>query len=361
MSIGKQSPRLLSVLGLLSVFAFGNFCGPAAADPIDSQGGTTILPISGLAVDLPPANGACVYKVSGSFSLNDGATYDGRDVIDEACGEILVAGTWISLGYFDAGEPAAVVAGVELTDDWTAQADFWGATWSVHGGTFTFDNDLGAQPALVACTSLSGGMSILVHHYFLSETLPMDQAAMLAAFEQASVPRAAWQAASQNRAATVYTTRRPETRNRGSIEPSRWVDLPHTGIGFQIPDDGFVWIVRAGTDEDATDFLDRMAPSLPDVSIEIAYLGSEDCESGIASITTEKRDVPPQNLPDGWSPGPQLVVGESIELTTCHATMDGVVLVGIFQGSQDTDVAYLAPMLAAISAAVGDVGDDDDW
>jgi hypothetical protein len=347
---GEPWPSTPALLGLLSLSSSAGLVCPAAADPIEVQGGTVVLTISGLELDLPPPDEGCVYKVSGSFALTDDAKYDGRDVIDEVCGDELAAGTWISLGYFDAGDPAAVVASIELTDDWTAQHDFWGATWNVRGGIFTFDSELGAKPALTACIDVGGGMAMLLHRFFLTASGPTTQAAMLEEFAQSPVPRAAWLACTKNRFGTVYTTKRPETRNRGSLEPSRPAVLEHLGIEFRIPDDGFVWLVRSG--DGPTDFLDRMAPSLPDVSIEVAYLAADDCEAGLASISTEKRDVPPQNLPDGWVAGPQLVVDDRLELTTCYPTADGVVVVGIFQGTPGADVAYLAPMLTAIADAV---------
>jgi hypothetical protein len=353
MTLGNNGPRRLSAVGLLVLAALFGLVGPAAADPVDVHGGTVILPVTGLEVDLPPSDENSGFRVSGSYLLTDEASYDGRDVIDEFRDGGITAGTWISLGYFDAGAPEAIVAAVTLTDDWSAQRDLWGATWSVHGGTFTFDNDLGAKPAVVACLRLGNGMSILMHRFFLADPAPATQAEMLAEFERSPVPRAAWLACAQGRIGTSYTTKRAESRNRGTIEPSRLEILEHSGIVLEIPDDGFVWLVRKSEDG-TTDFLDRMAPSLPDVSIEVAYVADADCASALLSVETEKRDVPPQNLPDGWSPGPQLVVGENVEYTACYPLEGGVVVVGFFQGAQGADVAYLAPMLEAIAIAVAD-------
>jgi hypothetical protein len=350
MALGNNRPLRLSLLGFLALSALSGFSGPAAADPIDVHGGTVILPMTGLELDLPPSPEGAGYRVSGSYLLTDEASFDGRDVIDEFRGGEIAAGTWISLGYFDAGAPEAIVGSVTLSDDWSAQSDLWGATWSVHGGTFTFDNELGARPAVVASLSLSNGMSLLVHRFFLTESAPTTQSAMLAEFSQSPVPRAAWLACTQGKVGMAYTTKRAESRNRGTIEPSRVEILEHTGIVLQIPDDGFVWLVRKSADG-TTDFLDRMAPALPDVSIEIAFVADADCSSAFNAIETEKRDVPPQNLPYGWSPGPQLVVGETVEYTACYPLFEGALIVGFFQGAQGADVAYLAPMLEAIASA----------
>jgi hypothetical protein len=97
-----------------------------------------------------------------------------------------------------------------------------------------------------------------------------------------------------------------------------------------------------------------MAPAFPEVSIEIVILEGEDCAAALSVIELEKRDVPPLNLPAGWTAGPQLVVGEELELTACYPVADGILVVGIFQGPQETDVAYLAPMLEALAAAAAD-------
>jgi hypothetical protein len=353
MALGNNHPRRLSLLGLLAVSALFVLLGAAGADPIDVHGGTVILPITGLELDLPPSDEGNGYKVSGSYLLTDEASFDGRDVIDEFRDGAIAAGTWISLGYFDAGEPEAIVAAVTLTDDWTAQRDLWGATWNVHGGTFTFDNELGAKPAVVACLRLGNGMSLLLHRFFLTESAPTTQSAMLDEFESSPVPRAAWLACTQGKVGTSYTTKRAESRNRGTIEPSRLEVLEHSGIVLQIPDDGFVWLVRKSEDG-TTDFLDRMAPALPDVSVEVVYVADADCASALLSVDVEKREVPPQNLPDGWSAGPQLVVGDNVEYTACYPLDGGVVVVGFFQGAQGADVAYLTPMLEAIATAVAE-------
>ncbi|HOX24216.1 MAG TPA: hypothetical protein PLL30_00505 [Candidatus Krumholzibacteria bacterium] len=350
MRSANRRPPVPFLFVLVTIGALTGLCPPAAAEPVEIQGGTVVLAATGLEIDLPAATSGRAYRIAASFALSaDG--FDGRDVIDEVAGEDLVAGTWVQIGYFDAGDPAAVVAAVELADDWTAQVDIWGATWRVRGGIFTFEGDLGARPALVACIQAGDGKALILHRFFLTEPLDISQPAMLAAFEAAAVARAAWTSYDRNRTGAVRPTTRPEMRNRGDLQPTRRAYLENALIELELPDDGFVWLVRSDPDQ-AVDFLERMAPALPEVTIEVVVLYDVDCDAVFESLTLEKRAVQPQNLPVGWTAGPQLVVDGDLELTACRETVEGVALVGIFQGPTDTDVGYLAPMLAAIARAV---------
>lgn len=345
--------------GGLAIFAMVSMVAVfAAAEPVPSPGGPVVLPLSGLSIDLPPATGGCSYRLSGSWALGDNGSYDGRDVIDVACGDSLVSGNWISLGYFTAGDPAAVVAATTMTGDWQAEADLWGGRWAVHGGLFDL-GELGVVPTAVVCTPMVGGMSALFYHFFLRENPAlMTQSAMLAALEQDGVLQAAWSACSQRRFATAYPASRREIRNRGETLAARLETLAVAGFDVDIPDDGFVWTVRPSA-ESGSDFLDRMAPSLPDVSMEVAYLSGMDGETAFAAFDVEKRDVAPLNLPDDWDAGPQLVLPEGqLELTASFETLGGVVIVGIFQEAGDLDVGHLAPILQAIGdgALIAEVG-----
>lgn len=324
----------------------GSLVPVATATPLESSGGAIGLPVSGLHVDVPAAAPGCSYRLSGSWSLDEFGAYDGRDVIDEACGDSLTAGTWISVGYFTAGDDAAVVAAVDLTDDWAAEADLWGAHWNVRGGIFDL-GDLGPTPAVVLCTRLGEGKALLLHHFFLGAAQPMPQAAVLGDLERGVVPQAAWRAYAQGQTAPASPTHRDEIRNRGAIDPTRSVQLELMGIDVALPDDGCVWLLEHD-DETTTDFLIRMAPALPEVRLETTFVTGVDGPTVFAGIELEQRDVPPRNLPDGWQPGPQLVVGGEPELTASYEFLDGVLVVGVFQGPENTDVAHLAPMFEAI-------------
>ncbi len=341
--------RRLLIHGIAIMSATCALVLPADADPIPSPGGEVILPVTGLSIDLPPAAPGCSYRLSGSWALEDNGSFDGRDVVDEACADSLVAGTWISLGYFDAGADSAVVAAVTMTSDWATETDLWGAHWRVRGGIFDL-GELGPTPSIVMCAPMGGGMSVLLQHFFLHQEPTMTQAAMLDGAARSTVLRSAWNACAQGHSAPAFPARHDEIRNRGDTPASRIVELPLTGFSLTIPDDGFVWIVRQ--DAAATsDFLDRMAPSLPDVSLEVAFAPGMDGATAFASLEAEKHDVAPENLPEGWEPGPQLVTGDRLELTASYETPGGVVILGIFQAPNVTDVTCLAPIIDALSTA----------
>ena len=93
---------------LAPLLGLGLLASPLAADPLPVRSGKVVLPITGLAVDLPKdARKTATWALSGSWSLsNGGASFDGRDVIDQKVGDKLVAGNWVHVGYFDAGECA---------------------------------------------------------------------------------------------------------------------------------------------------------------------------------------------------------------------------------------------------------------
>ena len=350
-----MSPRAILKLSLSCLCLFLGLAArgpaPAAADPLALTGGAALLPITGLSVELPALSDSSVYHLSGSWAVDADGSYNGRDVLDQLSGETLTAGTWVSLGYFDAGEGAALAGSVTMTDDWQAEIDLWGGHWSIHGGTYDL-GELGLTPTVVMTTPMGRGMSILMHHYFVGTPAPQAQADLLARLADCAVPAAIWNAASARRWQPVLPTHRDEVRNRGDIEPARTVALTRTGISIDVPDDGAVWIVRNDPNA-AADFLDRMAPSLPDVSLEVAYAADLDAATVFGALDMEKRDVPPRNLPSGWVPGPQLVLEDGLlELTAAYETLGGVLVVGIFQAEGDTDAAYLWPMLKALSDGV---------
>ena len=335
-----------------------------AVVPTEMAGGPVVLPVTGLAVDLPALRDSCVYHVSGSWALDASGNYDGRDIVDQLCEGTLTAGTWISLGYFSAGEGSSLVNAVAMTDDWTTEADLWGGHWSIHGGTYDL-GELGATPAVVLSTSLGRGMSALIHHYFVGTPAPQAQADLLARLAESAVPATLWDAASAGRWQPVMPTHRDDVRNRGDIDAVRTVALSRTGMTVDLPDDGAVWIARNDPEADA-DYLDRMAPSLPDVSLEIAYADGIDGPTLFATLELATVEQAARNLPAGWTAGPGVQMDDGrVELTATYETVGGVLVVGVFQAPGDTDVGYLWPVLRAIAegglraeaaAAAGDEG-----
>ena len=99
-----MSPSRHSVAFALALAAV-SFMGVATSgDPIAVRSGAMVLPVSGLALDLPVDPRAdFAWSLSSSYALSDnGTSFDGRDVIDEKVKDELVAGTWVQVGYFDA-------------------------------------------------------------------------------------------------------------------------------------------------------------------------------------------------------------------------------------------------------------------
>ncbi len=327
-------------------------CGAVQADPVVVSGGRTVLPTSGLEIELPARDGLA-YHLSGSWSLNDAAgTYDSRDVVDEKRGDTLVAGNWVMLGYFTAGECGSVVGETKLDGAWTTTADLWGARWQARGGVYTFSNSLGRKPAVVLCSGETSTGQLLLYRFLIDEPETIGREAMLAKVADAAVLQSAWQAFRDGRTVAIEPTRRSEVKNRGEIPPGRAVTLPHTGLALDIPDDGSIWMVQRKPDA-STDMIDRMAPSLPEVTVEIARFTAGSCAEAFDMISTEKRPgVEPLELPSGWVPGPQLVVDGDLELIACRPGSGAMTLIGVFQGPRRLDVGYLAPLLGAIARAV---------
>ncbi len=321
------------------------------AAPVNVQGGKVVLSISGLEIDLPPAPAGITYNVSGSWSLQ-AASFDGRDVVDEFKDDVLTAGNWVQVGDFDAGDCSATVAEVKLDGAWKTDLSLWGTQWKVRGGIFTFDGKLGRKPAVVMCAQMGRTKSLLLNRFFIDQPESMTKAAILDALTKAAVLQAAWKSYRESRIAPVAPTKRAEVRNRGSVSPNRREKLPYTGLDMQLPDDGFVWLVLRKKEKNTTvDKILRMAPALPDVWVEVARFDQPNCAAAFAMLQIEKRSVAARNLPAGWESGPQLVVSGELELTACRHAARGVVLVGIFQGARETDVAYLTPLFESIGRA----------
>ncbi len=93
-----------------------------------------------------------MWALSGSWSLTEGGeSFDARDVVDQKVDGKLVSGTWVHIGYFNAGDCAAVVQQLEVPDRWTAERDLWGHHWNMASGTWDFHNDLGKAPVIAMC------------------------------------------------------------------------------------------------------------------------------------------------------------------------------------------------------------------
>lgn len=366
MSSMRTSRRaLVATLVPCAALALGLVVGPgglraAAADPIAVKSGKVTLPITGLAIELPKdARKGATWMLSGSWSLSaNGASYDGRDVIDEKIGDKLVRGNWVHVGYFDAGACAAVVGTMEVTDRWTAEIDLYGTHFVAGGGMWTFEEDLGTVPALALCATGPRGQALLVYHFFLEPNAPVAEAGLKALAKDkllANITRA-WKAA---RSAPVAPLHRPEIRQRGDVAAVRTVTLGKSALTVALPDDGFVWLARTGGADDASDFLDRMAPSLPDITLEIARVPGQACATVLpmlmesASIVQEPA---PLGVPVLWTAFPTIGVDGRSERIVCR-DVGGALIVGLLgdppAAVESRDFGPFAPVLQALADAAG--------
>ena len=331
-----------------------------SGDPIAVKSGAVVLPISGLALDLPVDPRAdFTWSLSSSYALsNNGTAFDGRDVIDEKIKDELVAGTWVQVGYFDAGDCKATVGATALTGAWTEDRDLYGLHWCLRGGIFDLGADLGKVPAVAMCAHREGRKDLLIHRFFVD--LPQESAheSIIAALAKTTVIERVALAWQRDAWAAVKPRQRPEVRNRGDVEPVRTVKLAKSGLALALPEDGCIWLVRSPKEDEAVDWLDLMAPAVIEVTIEVVRVPNMTCQEVFDGITTEKRyDAPPINVPEGWTVGPTLVVDGCLERVVGRSIGGSAVLVGLFnlpdRGRGAGDFAGLAPMLAAIAKAAG--------
>jgi hypothetical protein len=329
----------------------GLLCSAAHADPIIVKNGKTLMPASGLAVDLP-AQAGIEYHVSSSWALDDKGSFDSRDIIDEldtATNE-LAAGNWIVTGYFDAGGCDETLSQEKLGNAWTTEADMWGQHWKMKGGIYTFEGStLGRKAAAVLCTTLPGSeRTLMLYHFLLNKPETLSQADTIAGTKSSRVLQQAWAAYRDGKMASVAPLKRPEVRNRGKINAARPVTLAKAKMQIDLPDDGYVWL--ANTDDNG-DVLDRMAPSMPDLTIEVLVVPGKTCADGFALFPSDGRiDTKATGLPAGWSTDRGLKVDDAEELAACHVLTQGVLLAGIIQAKGGSaDVSSLAPVLTALA------------
>lgn len=333
----------------------------ALADPIEVAPGPVVLPLTGLNVDLPkdPRPGF-TWSLSASWSLTDGGgSFDARDVIDQKVNGEVVGGTWVHVGYFNAGDCAAVANELDVPDRWTAQRDLWGRTWSVAGGTWDFENALGKAPVVALCTPRTDRASLLLYQFYVGETVPVDRNARLDALAKNTLLENVTRAWEKDRSVAVLPLRRPEVKMRGEIPAVRTVRLQTAGLDLALPDDGFVWLARKPTEENPADYLDRMAPAEPDVSLELARAPGMRCDGLFAASGPEappwKVEPPPVNVPAGWTSLGTFELGPgALERLICRDTGGTALVVGYLESSASTGRVDLAPyglILSALAAA----------
>lgn len=332
------------------------------ATPIVVRSGKVTLPLTGLAVDLPqdPRKGA-TWALSGSWSFTDGgASFDARDVIDQKIDGKIVAGAWVHIGYFNAGDCGAVVKELDVPDRWTAERKLWGLHWHVAGGTWDFGNDLGKAPTVALCTSRPNRSSLLLYYFFVGDTAPLDQEARLAAVARITLFARVSGAWVKDRTAPVLPMKRPEIRRRGDIAAARKVRLVRSAMDVTLPDDGFAWLARPDAPDMSADFLDRMAPASPDISLEVIRVASATCEAILPTTGPDapKRhtEPPPKGMPSGWrSLGTLALDADTLERVICRESSGRALLVGLLgtpvSAAEARDFAPFEALLAALAAA----------
>lgn len=347
------------------VFALGGLFAALAAPLrgakpilIPDTGGQVTLPTSGLSVSLPAQPGV-TYKVTGRWGLsNGGKSYWSRDIIDEFDAEDnLTAGNWVSIGYFDAGEAAAVIKDVKLTEDWETTADLWGLHWHVRGGNYTFTSSLGVKPALVLATTPSKlKPSILLYRYFLKEgeaNLSHDD--MIAAIRTSPTLNAAFQSYWAEQCGPVLPTKSEAVNQPANGEATRVVRLPRNGLQMRLPDDGFVWLEETKPENELVDLLYRMAPRLPDLTIELLLNEAPGVRAAFTKLGLDKNpwDPAPANLPAGWESGPTITTSDGVKETTVGTVIGSkVLIVGFMVTPRLIDVGPYQPLLASLADAV---------
>jgi hypothetical protein len=323
----------------------------AQTAPVQLAQGEAQLPTSGLVIDLPAKTGI-VYHVSASWSLSgNGSAFDTRDVIDEidtSTGNV-VTGNWVLAGYFTAGGCDATLADASLDGGWTQGVTLWGEAWRARGGVFTFDSALGRRPAVMLCREKANGPALMMYHFLASQPETLSQAAVMESVSKSAALASVSQSFSTVRVKPIFPTRRAEVRNRGAEPSARSVTLVESGLEVDLPEDGYLWLPDSGDD---TDFLNRLLPTFPEVTVETVFVQGVSCADMFGSIALERRESHrPLSLPAGWLDGPAMLVDGETELTMCHPVGAAALVVGVFQGPDDRDVSKLQPVLGALLAA----------
>lgn len=326
---------------------------PQTVQPLELKSGKVELPLSGLKIDLPAQGKGHTYKVSSSFSLEQG--FDARDVIDEAIDGKLVAGTWVLVGYFTAGDCKAVVGATVLESAWEAELSLHDLAFTVRGGVFAFDGELGKVPAAVLCAErpkIEPGTrkALLLYHYFIGMDLETPREDLLATLrKRPAVERSikSWKLDTLSKGRPLEAS---NVRVRGDKRPGP-LALQLARLTLRAPDDGSFWTTRSSPDE-GVDWLDRMVPALPEVSIEVVH-SPQSCAATLAMVTGKQMKGAPaaRHVPSGWSAGPILDIDGDPEYTVCRDFTGSALLVGFFlEKSFKQDLGDLRPIHAILDA-----------
>jgi hypothetical protein len=335
---------------------------PTTPDPVDALPAppveatpTTrvVLPLSGLAVELPDLPDGGAYAFGGGWLLSPEGGYYGRDVIEERGGAgDLVGGSWVFVGHYDGKTCEAMLADDEvIAFAWPAESrELAGRTWVVRGGLAEIPG-LGKLPAIRACTGASNEHKLTVYRFFLGEAESMSADAMVAALGGAPVVGAVAAAYGARSSGPVQPTRDVNVSNLGEVSAVRAVQFGKLGLSITLPDDGFVWRVLPQSIPDGPGYLFRLAPTFPAISVRVYLDRGVTCAGQYALLSV--LEVPAaRGVAGGWSPGP-VIADDPVGHTVCRDDpAGGSVLVAVV--GSDGELASFQPLLDAIAAGVAD-------
>jgi hypothetical protein len=304
------------------------------AAPALHPSGDVVLPLTGLGIELPkdPREGH-TWSLASSFALDPG--FEARDVVDEKVGGKLVSATWVSVGHFAAGGCEAVLASLPLGEAETSAPRLFGHPWGARAGLLDLGETLGKVSAVALCGVRERRKSILAWHMVFDQGTESGKpgAAALKAAAAHPVVAAVARAWLGDQVVEQRPLARSEVRRRGTSRPDREVRLPVSGLTVRLPEDGHVWVPR-GASADAppdVDWIDRLAPALPDLSLEVFTLPDASCRQFLAGIEAPIReDLQPRHLPAGWRPGPVIAVADEPEYLACRDLPGGLLAVGLY-------------------------------
>lgn len=348
--------KLLTHTVLAALAACGSLAGMAfAQDRLEIRNGQIALPMTGLLVDLKGGPNSSYY-VSGSWSISDdGETFDSRDVIDEfdLTTKNLVTGNWVLTGYFDAGDCSASLGEIAMTDAWTNTPSLWGQSWEARGGIYDIGGTIGAKPAVVLCRVEPGMPTLLLYHFDLRAGSTAAKASLLASARGSSPLSSAAESYRLSRTEDDPPLYREEVRQRGNVDASRFVTLKNAGLEVLLPEDGYIWLDNF---DDNSDYLQRMAPSLPELSLEIAFLDGVRCEPLFQELMKQTQiGLRVSNPPAGWSAGPGIRLDDGVsELPLCRESDGHALVVGLMQTGSITEISSLYPLLHELEQAADD-------
>ncbi len=309
------------------------FAFEARAEPVAHRPGEVVLPMTGLTVDLPKdKRKGHQWSLTSSFALDDG--FDARDVIDEKLGASFLSATWVSVGYFSAGECGAILEDIALEDSEASTPTLFDRPWTARTGRYDFGEPLGKAPMVALCGTREDRKAVLIYHFLLDASKPAkDAAAIIKATQNHALVSSIAHAWASDRAIEKPSLVRKEVRNRGTIEPAREVLLPVSGLSVKLPEDGYIWLPRPlepGASADV-DWIDRVAPALPEMSFELVRVPDANCKDFFASIDAPRfEDRPAKDVPKGWSTGPVLAIDGHPEHTICRDLPSAALIVGLY-------------------------------